>query len=80
VISGPDVGICDACTATVTSNGEAVTTAHGRLTPVPVDADDVACSFCGQRRLAVASMVALADIYVCSDCVSLCEDIIHAET
>ena len=37
------------------------------------------CSFCGKGQTEVAKLVAGPDVYICNECVQLCEDIIHEQ-
>jgi ATP-dependent protease Clp ATPase subunit len=38
--------------------------------------DDMHCSFCGKLKTEVARLVAGPTVYICDECVALCEDII----
>lgn len=38
------------------------------------------CSFCGKSQHEVRKLIAGPSVYVCDECVSLCNDIIHEET
>ena len=41
--------------------------------------DDMHCSFCGKLKTEVARLVAGPTVYICDECVELCEDIIAEE-
>lgn len=41
--------------------------------------DPDACSFCGQGREAVKKIIAGPNVYICDECVLLCEEIIENE-
>jgi hypothetical protein len=38
-----------------------------------------ACSFCGKTQDEVRNLIAGPDVYICDECVELCNDIILAE-
>lgn len=38
---------------------------------------DVRCSFCGKRKDQVARLVAGPGVYICDECVALCNEIIN---
>ena len=41
--------------------------------------DDMHCSFCGKPRTDVAQLVSGPTVYICNECVVLCEDIIAVD-
>ena len=41
--------------------------------------DRVKCSFCGKSRRQVKKLIAGPDVYICSECVGLCEEILENE-
>ena len=41
--------------------------------------DPVTCSFCGKNQHEVRKLIAGPDVYVCNDCVELCNEIIRGE-
>ena len=41
--------------------------------------DDMHCSFCGKPKTEVARLIAGPTVYICDECVYLCEDIIAEE-
>ena len=41
--------------------------------------DEMHCSFCGKLKTDVAQLVAGPTVYICNECVELCEDIIAEE-
>lgn len=41
--------------------------------------EDIRCSFCGKRREQVSNLIAGPGVYICSQCVDLCNDIIVKE-
>jgi ATP-dependent protease Clp ATPase subunit len=38
------------------------------------------CSFCGKRRDGVRKLVAGPDVWICTDCIDICNDIVAGET
>ena len=40
------------------------------------DNGEVICSFCGRPQSQVRRLVAGPDVYICDDCIALCEDIL----
>ncbi len=40
------------------------------------DRENLRCSFCGKRREQVANLIAGPGVYICVDCVDLCNEII----
>lgn len=43
------------------------------------DSDNLRCSFCGKRREQVVNLIAGAGVYICNECVELCNDILTKE-
>ena len=43
------------------------------------DRDNLRCSFCGKRREQVNNLIAGAGVYICNECVELCNDILTKE-
>ena len=43
------------------------------------DRENLRCSFCGKRREQVANLIAGAGVYICNECVELCNDILTKE-
>jgi len=43
------------------------------------DKENLRCSFCGKRREQVANLIAGPNVYICVECVELCNDIIGKE-
>jgi ClpX C4-type zinc finger len=39
----------------------------------------LACSFCGKTQAEVRKLIAGPDVYICDECVDLCNDIIFGE-
>src|SRR5687768_10084098 len=44
------------------------------------DRENLRCSFCGKRREQVANLIAGPGVYICVECVDLCNDIIGKES
>ena len=44
------------------------------------DKENLRCSFCGKRREQVANLIAGPGVYICVECVDLCNDIIGKES
>jgi len=40
---------------------------------------DLACSFCGKSQVDVQRLIAGPNVYICDECVGLCNDIIAQE-
>ena len=40
--------------------------------------ETLCCSFCGKRQNEVAQLIAGASVYICNQCVALCQEIIEA--
>src|SRR6476620_1984873 len=43
------------------------------------DRENLRCSFCGKRREQVANLIAGPGVYICVECVDLCNEIIGKE-
>lgn len=43
------------------------------------DRENLRCSFCGKRREQVVHLIAGPGVYVCNECVDLCNEILHKE-
>jgi ATP-dependent Clp protease ATP-binding subunit ClpX len=41
--------------------------------------DDLACSFCGKSQQQVNKLIAGPGVYICNECVTLCDDILAEE-
>jgi hypothetical protein len=37
------------------------------------------CSFCGKKKNEVLKMIAGPSVYICNECINLCQDILHKE-
>src|SRR3712207_5574720 len=48
------------------------------MTAEPVTAAPIACSFCAKPEHEVAKVIAGPGIYICNECVRLCNDILEA--
>ena len=42
-------------------------------------ADSLQCSFCGKTKAQVAKIIAGPGVYICNECVDLCDEIIREE-
>ena len=38
------------------------------------------CSFCGKEQSQVKKLIAGPNVYICNECIDLCNDILHEET
>ncbi len=47
--------------------------------PQPASQEDLHCSFCSKRQAQVAKLIAGPKVYICDECVSLCDDILAEE-
>ena len=43
------------------------------------DATNLACSFCGKSQKEVKKLIAGPTVYICDECIELCNDIIAEE-
>ena len=39
--------------------------------------DDIVCSFCGKAQSEVVQLIAGPGVYICNECVGLCDQILH---
>ena len=37
------------------------------------------CSFCGKNQDEVAKLIAGPDVYICNECIDLCNEIVHED-
>jgi ATP-dependent Clp protease ATP-binding subunit ClpX len=44
-----------------------------------VNVDEICCSFCGKRRSEVRKLISGPNVYVCDECVALCNEIIEQD-
>ena len=44
-----------------------------------IDGDLLRCSFCGRAQKAVAKLIAGPGVYICDECLDLCDEIIAEE-
>ncbi len=49
-------------------------------TKVGADQPSLACSFCGKDKDAIEKLIAGPGVYICNECVDLCNEIITEET
>ena len=49
------------------------------MTAEPITTSPIACSFCAKPEQEVAKVIAGPGIYICNECVRLCNDILDAE-
>lgn len=49
------------------------------VTSVAGHDDEIACSFCGKSRHEVTRVVAGPGVYICNECIALCDEIIREE-
>ena len=56
---------------------------RGGMTPPPGSGhghdDEVRCSFCGKDESQVERLIAGPGVFICSDCIALCDEIMHQE-
>ena len=79
LIAGPHCFICDECVATVgqvITTGEAAVTPLSAIKPVGAEAPTLKCGFCGKRRHQVQGLAVAASGSICTECLSLCGEII----
>ena len=41
--------------------------------------NEIRCSFCGKRQEQVKRIIAGPNVYICNECVDLCNSILHEE-
>jgi ATP-dependent Clp protease ATP-binding subunit ClpX len=51
-----------------------------RRTPVPNVAAEVRCSFCGKPDASIDRMIAGPGVYICNECVGLCNQLLARES
>ncbi len=82
LIAGPRCYVCDECVTTagqVIATGESTVTQLSALEPVSPGIPAAKCSFCGKRRHQVAGLVAAAGGAICTECLSLCREILDED-
>ncbi|MBV9451184.1 MAG: hypothetical protein JO345_35395 [Streptosporangiaceae bacterium] len=82
LIAGPGVYICDGCVDLadrVIADGEPSATPLSSITVIGDDPAAPKCSFCGKRRDQVTGMAAAEEVSICTECLSLCQEIIAEE-
>ena len=50
------------------------------MTDTKNNSSELSCSFCGKTQVDVQRLIAGPDVYICDECVSLCNDIMAQET
>ena len=45
----------------------------------PIDESRLKCSFCGKTQEQVKKLIAGPDVYICDECVELCNEILDEE-
>jgi len=84
LIAGPGVYICNECIEKadrVIETGEPAATPLSAMKSVAEDNDAAAfkCSFCGKRRHQVSGLAVAARVAICTECLTLCDEIITEE-
>jgi ATP-dependent protease Clp ATPase subunit len=82
LIAGPGVAICDSCidlADQVIASGAPAATPLSSITAIADDALAPKCSFCGKRRDQVTGLAGGAEAIICTECLSLCHEIIAEE-
>jgi len=82
LIAGPHGNVCDECVplaVQVIVSGEAAATPLSSLIPVGADLPTAKCSFCGKRRHQVTGLAAAAGVAICTECLSLCREIMDED-
>jgi hypothetical protein len=82
LIAGPGVYICDECIGLadgVIATGQDATTSLSTLVCVAADLTTAKCGFCGKRRHQVAGIAASEHGSICTECLSLCHEIVSEE-
>ena len=51
-----------------------------RLQGTPSDDDALLCSFCGKSKRQVEKLIAGPNVYICDECVDLCNEILEEES
>jgi hypothetical protein len=79
LVAGPGVFICESC---VTLASGVLSTRRDAETPLSAvvaigeDRGRERCSFCGKRRHHVAGLASTGDVEICSECLTLCDEIL----
>ena len=82
LIAGPSAYICDGCVALagdVIASGEPAATPLATVVSIAADVADAACCFCGKPRPQVPGLAAAGQSRICTECLSLCREIIAEE-
>jgi hypothetical protein len=88
LIAGPTVYICDECVKLCNEiiAGEAKRAEPAPEQPAPPKGEGIAktdnllcCSFCGKSQREVKNLIAGPTVYICDECIGLCNDIIAEE-
>jgi ATP-dependent protease Clp ATPase subunit len=81
LIAGPTVYICDECIRLCNAL-LAESTKPVKPPPQPgdrVEKSPFCCSFCGKNKREVRGLIAGPSVYICNECIGLCNDIIAEE-
>ena len=83
LITGPSVAICDECIwkcndilAKETSKPVVEARSHSEEEERPKGTVALRCSFCGSGQQEVGKLIAGPTVYICDECIGLCNDII----
>jgi hypothetical protein len=82
LIAGPGVYICDLCTGMasgVIATGADAAAPLSAMVSVAADLTTAKCGFCGKQRHQVAGLAAAAQAAICTECLTLCHEIITEE-
>ena len=82
LIAGPGTYICDECVVMadgVIETGQDAATPVSAVAAVAADLTTAKCGFCGKRRDQVSGLAAAEQGSICTECLSLCHEIISEE-
>ena len=82
LIAGPGTYICDECVVMadgVIETGQDAATPVSAVASVAADLTTAKCGFCGKRRYQVSGLAAAEQGSICTECLTLCHEIISEE-
>jgi len=80
LIAGPTVYICDECVKLcndiIAQEAQQTTEEESTSSKDRRHHGDLCCSFCGKGRREVRSLIAGPTVYICDECIELCNGIV----
>ena len=77
--TGKHPGILEFLAASVEGDLPPLSTAGGAVRRKATNAKDLCCSFCGKSQKEVRKLIAGPSVYICDECIALCNDILAEE-